>query len=69
MMLIAVDNGPDRMVYAGPVLSHYEFEKPVPVRLSDEEWKASVSGNQHPASPGWTESYLVPGPLFIPPGY
>ena len=26
LLIIAVDNGPDRMVYAGPVLSHYEFE-------------------------------------------
>ena len=25
MMLIAIDNGKDRMVYAGPVLSHYAF--------------------------------------------
>src|SRR6266850_5150181 len=25
LLLIAVDNGPDQMVYAGPVLSHYEF--------------------------------------------
>ena len=26
LLLIAIDNGKDRMVYAGPVLSHYEFE-------------------------------------------
>src|SRR5437899_5856562 len=25
LLLIAVDNGPDRMVYAGPVFSHHEF--------------------------------------------
>jgi hypothetical protein len=41
-MLIAVDNGLDRMVYAGPVFSHYEFEMPAVVRMSDSEWKANL---------------------------
>ncbi len=58
LLVIAVDNGPDKMVYAGPTLSHYEFILPGPnlKRLTDEEWKASA----WPARPDWTTSYLVP---------
>jgi hypothetical protein len=69
--MIAVKNGADRMVFAGPVLSHYEFEVTgSPRRLSDDEWKAmqwgwfpldvdraSVEGF---APPPWTSGYLVP---------
>ncbi|MFO1498334.1 MAG: DUF3160 domain-containing protein [Verrucomicrobiota bacterium] len=67
LLMIAVDNGPDRMVYAGPVLSHYEFIVPGPTmkRLSDSEWQARfpwfgtpIEGP--PARPEWTRSYLVP---------
>jgi hypothetical protein len=62
LLLIAVDNGPDRMVYAGPVLSHYEFEKPMNVRMTDGEWKANLQGGQKPPSPEWTRSYLINSP-------
>jgi hypothetical protein len=68
LLLIAIDNGPDRMVYAGPVLSHYEFEVPGVNRLSDADWKASVLAGQKPPPPEWTRSYLVPGTIPIPPG-
>lgn len=61
MMLIAIDNGADRTVYAGPVLSHYEFEQPFPKRLTDEEWKAKITSPANtPPPPEWTRSYLVP---------
>jgi hypothetical protein len=58
LLVIAVDNGPDKMVYAGPTLSHYEFILPGPnlKRLTDEEWQTSA----WPARPDWTTSYLVP---------
>ena len=57
LLLMAVDNGPDHMVFAGPVLSHYEFELiGPPKRMTDEEWKRSV----WPAPPEWTRSYLAP---------
>jgi hypothetical protein len=62
LLMIAVDNGPDRMVFAGPVLSHYEFTKPYGVRLSDEEWKDQLKAGNAPARPPWTRSYLVPKP-------
>lgn len=62
LLLIAVDNGPDRAMYAGPVLSHYEFLEPGPVlhRLNNSEWRTRLGG--HPARPEWTRSHLVPRP-------
>lgn len=60
LLMIAVDNGPDRMVYAGPVFSHYEFEVPGVNRLSDEEWKTKVTSGTKPVSPEWTRSFLAP---------
>jgi hypothetical protein len=69
LLMIAVDNGPDRMVYAGPVLSHYEFEMPGTTRMTDEQWKARLRAGLKPPSPDWTRSYLVPGPFTVPPGY
>jgi hypothetical protein len=42
LMMVAINNGDEKCVYAGPVLSHYEFEiSGAPKRLSDPEWKAS----------------------------
>ena len=39
LLMLAVDNGTDRFICAGPVLSHYEFEViGDPRRISDEEW-------------------------------
>ena len=62
LLMIAIDNGPDRMVYAGPVFSHYEFEVPGVNRLSDEDWKARLQSGQKPPSPEWTRGYLIPSP-------
>ncbi len=58
LLMIAVDSGSDRMVYAGPVLSHYEFVVPGPQlkRMTDSEWNISTP----PARPEWTRGYLVP---------
>lgn len=56
LLMIAVDNGPDRVMYGGPVFSHYEFEKPADTRLTDEDWKATSP----PPLPDWTHNYLVP---------
>ena len=60
LLVVAVDNGPDRMVYAGPVFSHYEFEEPSGTRLSDAEWATMLGSSAKPPPPGWTRSYLVP---------
>jgi hypothetical protein len=44
LLVVAINNGPDRCVYAGPVLSHYEFELiGPPQRLTDIEWKGRWS--------------------------
>lgn len=69
LLMIAVDNGPDRMVYAGPVLSHYEFAIPGMARMNDDEWKTNLKNGKKPASPSWTESYLVPANYTLPNGY
>lgn len=63
LLLIAVDNGPDRMIYAGPVMSHYEFLVPGPQlrRLTDSDWSFMYSlTSTRPPRPDWTRSYLVP---------
>jgi hypothetical protein len=63
LLLMAVDCGPgDRAVYAGPVLSHYEFELGPTTRMTDSEWKAKVSSGDLPPQPDWTRSFLVPRP-------
>jgi hypothetical protein len=61
LLLIAIDSGKDRMVYAGPVLSHYEFETPINNRVSDSEWRDSSVKGKLPPRPEWTKGYLVPG--------
>src|SRR5205823_5278574 len=59
-LLIAIDNGKDRMVYAGPVFSHYEFETPNAVRRTDGEWHDRLRGGRVPR-PEWTSGFVVPG--------
>jgi hypothetical protein len=66
LLLVAVDNGADRMVYAGPVLSHYEFEMPAGVRKTDTEWKDDVKSGRLPPHPEWTQPFLVPGTFTVP---
>jgi hypothetical protein len=61
LMLVAIDSGKDRMVYAGPVFSHYEFEMPGVSRKSDSEWRKDLKEGKAPPRPAWTKSYFVPG--------
>jgi len=71
LLMIAVDNGEDKMVFAGPVLSHYEFEMPGVSRKSDSEWKKDIKTGKLPPRPNWTKSYLVVNEFlneFSPPG-
>ena len=60
-LLIAIDNGKDRMVYAGPVFSHFEFEAPNAVRHTNAEWQTRLREGKQPPRPEWTAGYLVPG--------
>ncbi len=59
LLMIAVDNGKDKMVYAGPVLSYYEFEMPGVSRKSDSDWRCDLEIGNVPPRPDWTKSYLV----------
>ncbi|WP_424102636.1 DUF3160 domain-containing protein [Moorena producens] len=71
LLMIAVDNGKDKMVFAGPVLSHYQFEMPEVSRKSDSEWKKDIKTGKLPPRPNWTKSYLVVDEFlneFSPPG-
>ena len=61
LLMIAIDSGKDRMVFAGPVLSHYEFEMEGAVRKSDSEWQKQLQDGKAPPRPEWTRDYLVPG--------
>ena len=73
LLVLAVDNGPDRMVFGGPVLSHYEFELiGPPQRKSDSEWQSDGNArpqSKWPAPPPWTAEYLVPGERPSPWGW
>ena len=63
LLMIAVDCGPgDVAVYAGPVLSHYEFELGPSTRMTDSQWKTEVRAGNLPPQPEWTRGYLVPKP-------
>jgi hypothetical protein len=61
LLMGAFECGSDAAVYAGPVLSHYEFESEAGTRLSDPEWQESLAKGGAPSRPDWTRSYLVPG--------
>jgi hypothetical protein len=61
LLLIAIDNGKDHMVYAGPVFSHYEFETPNAVRRTNGEWHETMRSAKQGARPDWTRSFVVPG--------
>jgi hypothetical protein len=60
LLYLVVNVGAERLMYAGPVMSHYEFETPFPVRKSDSEWEDDIVKSRTPAPPPWTASYLVP---------
>jgi hypothetical protein len=63
LLMIAVDCGPgDTAAYAGPVLSHYEFELGPTTRKTDAQWKNEVRAGTLPPQPEWTRGYLVPRP-------
>lgn len=61
MMMVAIDNGKDRVLYLGPTFSHYEFETPNAQRKTDKEWKADLLEGKIPPRPDHTRGYLIPG--------
>ena len=69
LLVIAVNWGTnDAAVYAGPVMSHYEFELGPATRETDSQWKTDARAGNLPPQPDWTGSYLVPGTFAFPPG-
>jgi hypothetical protein len=60
-LLIAVDNGKDRMVYIGPVFSYYEFEAPGTVRHTDNDWHEMLRAGKAPPRPEWAAGFVAPG--------
>ena len=67
LLMLAVNYGPgDAAVYAGPVMSHYEFELGPTTRKTDSEWKSELRAGIQPSQPDWTRSYLVPGSFTFP---
>jgi len=66
MMVIAIDNGPDRLIYAGPVFSHYEFEQPMNTRMTVSDWKTELKSGRSPTPSPWTSAYFVPGTYTVP---
>ena len=68
-MLVCIDVNGQRCLHGAPVYTSYEFTRPLAEpRLDDAQWKTLVRAKQQPAPPGWTESFLVPGPIDIPAG-
>ena len=66
LLTIAVDNGKEKMVYAGPVLSDYEFEMPAGSCKSDLSWQEDIENNYLPPRPDLTKHYLVPEKPELP---
>jgi hypothetical protein len=67
LLVVAVNWGAgDATVYAGPVLSHYEFELGPTTRKTDSQWKAELRAGTQPPQPDWTRDYLVPGVFEFP---
>lgn len=60
LMVVAVDSGADKMIYLGPVLSHYEWFSSY--RMDEQDWKSQVENRLPPNRPEWTRSFVVPGP-------
>jgi hypothetical protein len=63
--MMAVDSGPGRMIFAGLVLSSYEFAKEGVTRLTDEQWKPQALTNL-PPTPEWISLFIVPGRITVP---
>jgi hypothetical protein len=66
LLLIAVETGPEPMIFAGPVLSYYEFATTNVVRLTDQDWRSQIVQTNLPPFPDWERDFKVPGSIAIP---
>jgi hypothetical protein len=62
LVVVAVDNGIDRMAFVGPISTYYEFRQPVDRRMTDEEFKdrLTTSSEADPERPEWFKGIYAP---------
>jgi hypothetical protein len=60
-VVVAVDNGPHRMAYVGPIYSFYEFTAPAGKRMTNEEWRELIQNEKLPARPEFARLFQPPG--------
>jgi hypothetical protein len=54
LIVVAVDNGADRMAFVGPIYAYYEFKQPGPDRMTDEEFARRLEGHDgRIGQPAW----------------
>ena len=51
-----------KVLGAGPVMSYYEFKRPMAARLTDEAWRGMIEEGTAPDPPAWTKHFLVRKP-------
>ena len=67
LLMVAVNWGPgDAGVYAGPVMSHYEFALSHPTRKTDSQWKSELRGGTAPQTPEMDTQLLGPRDVHVP---
>ncbi len=59
VMAAAIDNDGDRALYAGPVMSYYEFTHPASDRLTDQQWAQKIWSANIPDRPSWLAPFVV----------
>lgn len=70
-ILVVVPHRGKLYLTVGAVFSYYEFTQPISERLSDEEWREMLKGENAPALPFWiedikdSEESINSNPLFV----
>jgi hypothetical protein len=59
-LVVAVDNGDDRMIYVGPAYSYYEFQQEAGNRLTDGQWQQTLMEGKESPRPDWTKEFQAP---------
>ena len=57
-ILVAVRRGGVIYLTRGAFLPYYEFILPLAERMTDEEWREELSGDDPPVPPVWTDSFM-----------
>jgi len=60
LMVLTTETCDGAEAFVGPVFSYYEVDVPEIKRLSDSEWKETITTGDMPVRPEWTSSFLVP---------